>query len=69
MLQTNTINELKKLIRKLQRINEKVKQNPLLFYGVTGHKLILISKEVHVMGHGLLREGKLEQLKKIPIEN
>ncbi len=79
MPKSNTIVQIqilaiKKLIKKLSKLNAKIKKNPMLFYGRIGKAQLLASTELHVLGRELMEKGLLsgkskDLLQKIPLEN
>lgn len=69
----NILATIKELITKLEKLNQKIKNDPLLFYGDVGKDAILTSKELHIIGATILRsrfvdENSMRILKKIPLE-
>lgn len=65
---------IKKLIQKINKLNEKIKKNPMAFYGKTGKELIITNTELHVLGREMMKKGLLtvkskDLLQKIPLEN
>lgn len=61
---------LKKLANRAQMVRAKIKENPMNIYRTEGKKLILILKEIHIIGSILLKESRknVEKIKKIPVE-
>lgn len=57
--------KIKSIIKQLNLINGKIKENPMLFYGQEGKNLILLSKELHILGKNLIDSGNIETLKTI----
>lgn len=62
------IKTLKRIIKQLDVINTKIVKNPMLFYGRLGKRFILLCKEQHLIGNRLLKAGKGELIKEIPLE-
>jgi len=52
------------LMKRLENLNKKMMNNPMLFYGDVGYEAILLTKEIYIEGKRLLRTL---QIKKFPL--